>query len=382
MPLEKSNESGQRINIIRELLSKCSGSADKVLDELMPQKVADGVLFFDPDNVPTPLLLGLVSKASELMSAELDSDESISTDDLEGMVNNPLTINLLEKNYKKTLLVLIERARYRNAIEHGGYDSLMEGYINTTPQMGKDVLREESSRIIAEAREKDLQLSILFADLDNFKLVNDEYTHAVGDLALTHVSDRISQVTKKGDLKVRDGGEEIFVVLSDADKNGACITAERVRQSVAQNPLYAMYVVSTDDEGTEVAGEPIAVSPERYKELMEENHALETVKGRGIKTITQDKRGGDGKIVLLKIPLSLSIGVTECPNLEEGVIQTTKRLADEQMYKAKDEGGRNCIYCDSKPYIPHIPQPMQVGTAISAEPYKRGIPKGPGPTPS
>ena len=69
-----------------------------------------------------------------------------------------------------------------------------------------------------ETQPKAASYGVLFADLDKFKPVNDEYGHATGDLLLIEVAQRFQRAVKKSDIVARFGGDE-FVFLIRALKN-------------------------------------------------------------------------------------------------------------------------------------------------------------------
>ncbi len=73
--------------------------------------------------------------------------------------------------------------------------------------------------------------SVVFIDVDNFKQVNDTFSHAVGDTVLRDVAAILRQVSRDGDLLVRFGGDE-FVVLSTGGLDGATALAHRVHHAV------------------------------------------------------------------------------------------------------------------------------------------------------
>ncbi|EIL97432.1 MAG: diguanylate cyclase [Rhodanobacter thiooxydans] len=68
---------------------------------------------------------------------------------------------------------------------------------------------------LARARREQQQLAVLYLDLDQFKLVNDNHGHDVGDLLLREVAARISRCVRESDTIGRIGGDEFVVLLND-----------------------------------------------------------------------------------------------------------------------------------------------------------------------
>ena len=77
-------------------------------------------------------------------------------------------------------------------------------------------------------------LSVMMADLDHFKHVNDKYGHPAGDAVLRGVSEVLRQTLRAPDVAGRYGGEEMLVILPQTGVDGARQMAERWRQAVAQ----------------------------------------------------------------------------------------------------------------------------------------------------
>jgi diguanylate cyclase (GGDEF)-like protein len=75
-------------------------------------------------------------------------------------------------------------------------------------------------------------LSLVMADIDHFKAVNDTHGHAAGDAVLREVAQVLLQHARQTDLVVRHGGEEFLVLMPETDAAGARVAAEKLRAAV------------------------------------------------------------------------------------------------------------------------------------------------------
>ncbi len=82
-------------------------------------------------------------------------------------------------------------------------------------------------------------LSLIFLDIDFFKLVDDNYGHLVGSETLRYVGERIKRVVRNEDVVIRYGGDEYIIILPRTDKKTARVIAERVRKEISQESFYA-----------------------------------------------------------------------------------------------------------------------------------------------
>jgi len=76
------------------------------------------------------------------------------------------------------------------------------------------LFRDRVTHGLAQARREGRMSALVFIDLDNFKPVNDTYGHAVGDLVLRVVADRLRNAVRDTDTVTRLGGDEFVVFLS------------------------------------------------------------------------------------------------------------------------------------------------------------------------
>ena len=80
-------------------------------------------------------------------------------------------------------------------------------------------------------------LSLVIADLDHFKKVNDQYGHAAGDEILRRFAVILRHAARETDFLARYGGEEFVVLCPNCDLATALDTAERIRMGVAEHPV-------------------------------------------------------------------------------------------------------------------------------------------------
>jgi diguanylate cyclase (GGDEF)-like protein len=124
-------------------------------------------------------------------------------------------------------VVALENARLHGMVERQALVDGLTGLANR--RAASDALHAEAAR----AERLETPLSVVLADLDGFKEVNDEYGHAVGDAVLRAFAEVLRDTLRESDLAGRWGGEEFLLLLPGADEEGAAQLAERVRVGLA-----------------------------------------------------------------------------------------------------------------------------------------------------
>jgi diguanylate cyclase (GGDEF)-like protein len=177
-----------------------------------------------------------------------------------------------------TLVHAREEMRYRAM-----HDSL-------TGLLNRGVILELLQRELQRGRraQQPASISVLLADIDHFKQVNDTFGHAAGDAALRKVAKHLTESVRNYDAVSRYGGEEFLMVLPDCEAKSGCERAEHIRHA-------------------------LELSPANFGEV--------------------------------KIPLTMSVGVAnsaDWPGLEAEVLI---RKADEALYRAKADGRNRVVIC-------------------------------------
>ena len=124
---------------------------------------------------------------------------------------------------RQIVLLLESERRARQMAHRAAFDGL-------TGLWNRDRFREELDHAL---REPGAAAAVLFIDLDDFKDVNDSYTHSSGDVLLRAVAAAIAACTRDGDAAARFGGDEFAVLLRNRPNPAEVVAvAERVADAV------------------------------------------------------------------------------------------------------------------------------------------------------
>jgi diguanylate cyclase (GGDEF)-like protein len=94
-------------------------------------------------------------------------------------------------------------------------------------------------RFLNSRRSSQSIISLIFLDIDFFKLVDDNFGHLVGSETLRSVGQRLKRTVRSADALIRYGGDEYIVLLPSTDKKTATVIAERIRKEINKEPFYA-----------------------------------------------------------------------------------------------------------------------------------------------
>lgn len=138
----------------------------------------------------------------------------------------------------------------------------------------------------ASCRDRRSPFSVIMADLDYFREVNEKYSHEIGDKYIKEVAKVFSTKIDDNDIVVRFGGDEFIIIMPESDAKAAGKKAEKIRKKVEKLDFLSAY------EGPE-------------------------------------------------LKVSVSLGIAVFPDCSDN-LKVLREKADTALYKAKN-GGRNCV---------------------------------------
>jgi diguanylate cyclase (GGDEF)-like protein len=106
----------------------------------------------------------------------------------------------------------LDNARLYEELRHQAFHDGLTGLAN------RGLLMDRLEHALVRSARTGSLLGVLFLDLDDFKTVNDRFGHAIGDLLLRTVAERLVAVLQPGDTAARLGGDEFAVLLEDISK--------------------------------------------------------------------------------------------------------------------------------------------------------------------
>lgn len=215
------------------------------------------------------LLTAKYQKADIIEGLEAGADDYLS---------KPFDANELRARLWTGIRVLELEQRLRSAYEkllfHAAHDSLTGGW-NRVAIL--ETLRTE----LARAQRQGTALSVVMADLDHFKQVNDTHGHLAGDMVLRETARRMQACVRPYDAVGRYGGEEFLVVMPQCDASIAASRAEELRATVANAPMDTLEgaVPMTVSLGVAIAGGQTPMEMDALLRYADE--ALYQAKGAG-----------------------------------------------------------------------------------------------------
>ncbi len=174
-----------------------------------------------------------LANASETISKHGDYSIRVNDDTLDEIGLLGRSFNHMLDRIQKRDTELAEEIVQRKNIQTR-LDKLAH-YDNVTNLPNRHYFNEHLSHVVRRALKFDIQVVVMFIDLDNFKFVNDTLGHHAGDTLLRIVSERLSKSLRFGDVISRVGGDEFAIILENVEKiEQATMVAEKCLASLGE----------------------------------------------------------------------------------------------------------------------------------------------------
>jgi diguanylate cyclase (GGDEF)-like protein/PAS domain S-box-containing protein len=122
---------------------------------------------------------------------------------------------------------------------------VMAHYDVLTNLPNRVLFADRFKQAIAHSKRSHHQLAVCFLDLDNFKPVNDNFGHHIGDLLLIEVAQRITKDLREEDTVSRQGGDEFLILLNDIEGASHCQqTIARIHESIAKPYVIDQFTIN------------------------------------------------------------------------------------------------------------------------------------------
>ncbi len=177
-----------------------------------------------PPPMPSLLVLPLVVHDVAIGTLVLGSNERHAFNDA--------ARNLLDV-LASHMAISLSNARMVRRLEEQATTDGLTGLLN------KRALLDTAQEKLNAARRFGRHVSVLVADIDHFKRVNDTYGHDVGDIVIKELADIHKRNKRTTDSVARFGGEEFVTICEETDAEGALLLAERIRNELGNTKFHA-----------------------------------------------------------------------------------------------------------------------------------------------
>jgi len=115
------------------------------------------------------------------------------------------------------------------------------------------ILKTETER----AEQQNSPISLIIADIDDFKNINDSYGHLTGDKVIKIISKIIAATVRKTDYVGRYGGEEFIIIMPDTELSPAYALSERILKDISKADLHEHILVTLSGGISQFRGESL-----------------------------------------------------------------------------------------------------------------------------
>src|SRR5690606_25500601 len=141
---------------------------------------------------------------------------------------DPTTARETYQHWAALLCAALESQRREEEVRRSALFDALTGLPN------RQLFVQQLEQALARWKRSATPFSVLFLDLDGFKLINDSLGHQMGDMVLQTVGAKLKQQLRAVDTAARFGGDEFVILLADTDADSALLVIRRVQSELAQ----------------------------------------------------------------------------------------------------------------------------------------------------
>ncbi len=199
---------------------------DKPIDIITESDVVKGIWLFNFVDVPLKEILQKLKRERKLVTALEDTTYY-------------QAFQILRKHDIKHLVIVDQKKHLKGVISYADFieflnDFSVKDYL--TSVYNKRFLEFALDKLKAEGA----KFSVIFIDLDNFKEVNDNYGHRVGDILLREIASFFQSKIRSTDVLVRFGGDEFIILALNTPEEGAKHLAQKLLDLLVQKTWHIL----------------------------------------------------------------------------------------------------------------------------------------------
>ena len=227
--------------IINKAFERLIGPKQQVIQGLQNHTMNPQTLFDKLDDIDRSILkTGKPHCIEQTWSASIDSTRYFETirfpvfDEQDQVIGlGGMSRDITERKHadEERERLIDELTKAKESLQFQATHDGLSGLLNRV------AILDELGRELARADREDRPLTVIMADVDYFKLINDKHGHLTGDSVLRGIATRIRESVRTYDLVGRYGGEEFLIVLPGCDQVCAKKMSERLRQSFILRPI-------------------------------------------------------------------------------------------------------------------------------------------------
>lgn len=211
------NQSGRKETDLR-----ATPGLNGILDRILQEKFGS-YQYIAADGTINLVNVSYIPELKWYLFVERSEEEALSG------IRHTLYINLavcLAITLVVLLMTHVALNRYQRRIEEMASTDKLTGLLN------RQAFGILINKLLAGYRRNPQPISVLLADIDQFKSINDQYGHRYGDHILSRMAQLFHGILRESDIVVRWGGEEFLFILKDCNLEKAQQIAEKLRQDV------------------------------------------------------------------------------------------------------------------------------------------------------